>query len=112
MIFKFEFGIFEKIDLIFFIKDFFAQCVRSRLYVRRMPEGTGLSGHRVVISICQMIGIKDLHCKVEGNTRNYLAITKAFFTGLRNQENFQQLAQRTQLHVVEFRRENGFRYSF
>ncbi len=39
-----------------------------------------------------MIGIKDLHVKVEGGQsaqRNVLAIVQAFMTGLNNQETFQ-----------------------
>lgn len=39
--------------------------------------------------------------KVEGNTRNYLALTQAFITGLLNQETHKQLAERKGLHVVE-----------
>lgn len=39
--------------------------------------------------ICQMIGIKDIHVKVEGGSSNTYAITKAFMTGLLNQETFQ-----------------------
>jgi hypothetical protein len=43
-------------------------------------------------SLCEMIGIKDLHVKVEGGQsaqRNVLAIVQAFMTGLNNQETFQ-----------------------
>lgn len=41
--------------------------------------------------------------KVEGNTKNYLALTHAFVTGLLHQETHQQLAERKGLHVVEMR---------
>jgi hypothetical protein len=42
-----------------------------------------------------------LYAKVEGNTRNYNALTQAFITGLLNQETHKQLAERKGLHVVE-----------
>lgn len=35
-------------------------------------------------------------------------MTKAFLTGLRHQETFQQLAERSALHVVEFAKETGY----
>lgn len=42
-----------------------------------------------------------MYVKVEGNTRNYLALTQAFVTGLLNQETHKALAERKGLHVVE-----------
>jgi len=47
--------------------------------------GYGLRCHRALKTICELIGIKDLHCKVEGNTKNVKAITNAFFDALSNQ---------------------------
>jgi ribosomal protein S5 len=47
--------------------------------------GFGLRCHRVLRTIAQLIGIKDLHCNVDGNTKNYKAIAQAFFNGLLEQ---------------------------
>ena len=47
--------------------------------------GYGLRCHRAVKTICELIGIKDLHCKVEGSTKNIQALTKGFFKALAKQ---------------------------
>lgn len=73
-----------------------------------MPDGYGLRCHRGLKLLCQLVGIKDLHAKVLGNTRNYKNIARAFFTALSNQETHQQLAERTRLLVVETRREHNY----
>lgn len=49
-----------------------------------MRAGYGLHCHRAVITLCKLIGIKDMYCKVEGSV-NLLNITRALFTGLANQ---------------------------
>ena len=41
--------------------------------------------HRALKACAQIMGIKDLHCKVEANTRNYQAIVRAFFDALVHQ---------------------------
>lgn len=46
--------------------------------------GYGLHCHRAVITLCKLIGIEDMYCKVEGSV-NLLNITRALFTGLANQ---------------------------
>ncbi|KHJ40822.1 ribosomal protein S5 domain protein [Trichuris suis] len=89
-------------------QDFWAECRSTQLFVQRMPEGYGLRCHRAIRAICQLIGIRDLFARVEGNTKNYQAIAKAFFDGLLKQETHQQLAERKRLLVVEFRKELGY----
>ncbi|XP_054655017.1 28S ribosomal protein S5, mitochondrial [Dunckerocampus dactyliophorus] len=79
---------------------------RSGLRMKKQNEGYGLRCHRAIITMCKLIGIKDMYCKVEGPT-NLLNMTKAFFSGLANQETHQKLADKKQLHVVEFRQERG-----
>uniref|UniRef100_A0A3Q3K8P1 Small ribosomal subunit protein uS5m n=1 Tax=Monopterus albus TaxID=43700 RepID=A0A3Q3K8P1_MONAL len=64
----------------------------------------GLHCHRAVITICKLIGIQNMYCKVEGSV-NLLNITRALFKGL--QETHQTLADRKQLHVVEFQSQRG-----
>lgn len=46
--------------------------------------GYGLHCHRAVITLCKLIGIRDMYCKVEGSV-NLLNITRALFNGLANQ---------------------------
>ncbi|KAK0408600.1 hypothetical protein QR680_004048 [Steinernema hermaphroditum] len=84
-------------------QDFYAECRNTRVFAQRRPEGFGLSCHPRLEKICQAIGIKDIYVKVEGSTKNYLALTHAFVTGLLNQETHQQLAERKGLHVVEMK---------
>ncbi|KAM3862627.1 small ribosomal subunit protein uS5m [Diretmus argenteus] len=77
---------------------------RTTLHMKKQNKGYGLHCHRAVITICRLIGIQDMYCKVEGPI-NLLNITKALFTGLANQETHQTLAEKKQLHVVEFQSE-------
>ncbi|XP_063846777.1 small ribosomal subunit protein uS5m-like [Scylla paramamosain] len=86
------------------LHDFFTQYGATKIYVKKMPEGYGLVCHRAIRTICEVVGIKDLHAKVEGicNVQN---MTKAFFLGLINQKTHQQLANEKKLHLVEFRKE-------
>ncbi|XP_054874641.1 28S ribosomal protein S5, mitochondrial [Amphiprion ocellaris] len=79
---------------------------RTTLRIKKQNEGYGLRCHRAVITLCKLIGIKDMYCKVEGSV-NLLNITRALFTGLANQETHQTLADRKHLHVVEFQSQRG-----
>lgn len=54
------------------------------LFFPHMCTGYGLHCHRAVITLCKLIGIKDMYCKVEGSV-NLLNITRALFTGLAQQ---------------------------
>uniref|UniRef100_A0A3P9JP81 Small ribosomal subunit protein uS5m n=1 Tax=Oryzias latipes TaxID=8090 RepID=A0A3P9JP81_ORYLA len=77
-------------------------------YIERYNNHTsyGLHCHRAVITLCKLIGLKDLYCKVEGSV-NLLNITRALFTGLAQQETHQVLADKKKLHVVEFQSNQG-----
>uniref|UniRef100_A0A665TPL8 Small ribosomal subunit protein uS5m n=1 Tax=Echeneis naucrates TaxID=173247 RepID=A0A665TPL8_ECHNA len=79
---------------------------RTTLRMKKQHRGYGLHCHRAVITLCKLIGIEDMYCKVEGSI-NYLNITKALFIGLANQRNHQTLADEKKLHVVEFQAERG-----
>uniref|UniRef100_A0A3Q1H4N0 Small ribosomal subunit protein uS5m n=1 Tax=Acanthochromis polyacanthus TaxID=80966 RepID=A0A3Q1H4N0_9TELE len=79
---------------------------RTTLCIKKQNQGYGLRCHRAVITLCKLIGIKDMYCKVEGSV-NLLNVTRALFTGLANQETHQTLADRKQLHVVEFQSQRG-----
>ncbi|KAK4324306.1 hypothetical protein Pmani_005053 [Petrolisthes manimaculis] len=87
------------------LHDFFSHFGKTKLYVKKMPEGYGLVCHRVIQTICRVIGIKDIYVKVEGSicVQN---MTKAFIMGLTQQKTHQQLADEKRLHLVEFREEN------
>ncbi|PWA14042.1 hypothetical protein CCH79_00015828 [Gambusia affinis] len=79
---------------------------RTTLRMKKQNEGYGLRCHRAVITLCKLIGIKDMYCKVDGSV-NLLNITRALFTGLASQETHQNLANKKQLHVVEFQAHRG-----
>lgn len=80
---------------------------RSKIFIHKKEKGYGLNCHRVLKTICELIGIKDMHAKVEGSTKNMQTVTKAFFGALVHQETHQELADRTKLNVVEFRKERN-----
>lgn len=86
--------------------DFFCAFGKTKIFVSKKPEGYGLVCHRAIATICKVVGIKNLHAKIEGST-NLQNIVKAFFIGLLQQKTHQQLAEEKKLHVVEFRKENG-----
>lgn len=77
----------------------------TKIMVKKVQPGYGLVCHRVLKTICEVIGIKDLHAKVDSHSKNPQALTKAFFAGLLSQETHQELADRQKLHVVEYRNE-------
>ncbi|XP_028279810.1 small ribosomal subunit protein uS5m [Parambassis ranga] len=79
---------------------------KTTLCMKKQNEGYGLHCHRAVITLCKLIGIKDMYCKVEGSV-NLLNITRALFTGLANQETHQTVADKKHLHVVEFQLQRG-----
>ncbi|KAI1720620.1 30S ribosomal protein S5 [Ditylenchus destructor] len=84
-------------------QDFFAECRNVRVFAQRVPEGYGIVAHPRLHKLCELLGIKDIHVKTEGTTRNYKGLIYAFTTGLMNQENHQELAERRGLHVVELK---------
>lgn len=85
--------------------DFFCQFGLTKIYVTKKPEGYGLVCHRAIKTICQVLGIKDLHAKIEGAT-SVQHVTKAFFIGLLRQKKYKQIAEEKGLHLVEMRDEN------
>ena len=62
--------------------------------------------HRLIKTMCQLVGIKDLYAKVEGSVKNYQAIARGFMGLLRKQETYQDIANRQSLNVIETRSEN------
>ncbi|XP_049877987.1 28S ribosomal protein S5, mitochondrial [Pectinophora gossypiella] len=87
--------------------DFYSAFGKTKLFVSKKNEGYGLKCHRAIREICQAIGIKDLHAKLEGSN-NLQHIVKAFFIGLLQQRTHQQLAEEKKLHLVEYRAENNY----
>ncbi|XP_073484159.1 small ribosomal subunit protein uS5m [Aquarana catesbeiana] len=79
---------------------------RTTIKIKKQNSGYGLHCHRAIITICKLIGIKDMYAKVSGS-HNLLNITRALFQGLTMQETHQEQANRKALHVVEFREECG-----
>ncbi|KAK9502570.1 hypothetical protein O3M35_011321 [Rhynocoris fuscipes] len=87
--------------------DFFSQFGKTKLFVSMKPEGYGLVCHRAIICICEAVGIKNIHVKLEGS-HNLQHIVKAFFLGLLQQKTHAQLAEETGKHVVEIKEENDY----
>ncbi|XP_076442988.1 small ribosomal subunit protein uS5m-like [Babylonia areolata] len=85
--------------------NFYTKEKQTALYVYKAAKGKGLTCHRAIRTMCEVIGIEDLSAKVEGSTSNIQNITKALFAGLQKQETHQELADRAKLNVVEFRSE-------
>ncbi|KFO27360.1 28S ribosomal protein S5, mitochondrial [Fukomys damarensis] len=79
---------------------------RTHIRMKRQPRGYGLHCHRAIITICRLIGIKDMYAKVSGSI-NMVNLTRGLFQGLSRQETHQRLADKKGLHVVEFREECG-----
>jgi len=88
--------------------DFFSNFGKTRVMVRQKPPGHGIQASRLVKSICDVVGIKDLEVVIEGADKNFNHITKAFFLGLMRQRTHQELADEKRLHLVEFREENDY----
>jgi small subunit ribosomal protein S5 len=88
--------------------DFFTRFGKTKLFVHKKPKGYGLVCHRVIKTICELIGITDLHTKREGSRHNVQHLVKAFLIGLLNQKTHQELAEEKGLHVVEFRKEKDY----
>ncbi|XP_054725270.1 28S ribosomal protein S5, mitochondrial [Anastrepha obliqua] len=86
--------------------DFSSAFGQTRIFVERKPEGYGLVCHRAIQTICKVIGIQNLHARIEGST-NLQHIVKAFFLGLLQQKTHEKIAGEKQLLVVEFRNETG-----
>ncbi|CAG9763251.1 unnamed protein product [Ceutorhynchus assimilis] len=86
---------------------FFTQFGSTKIYVWQKPEGYGLRCHRVIKTICQVIGIKNLYAKVEGSM-NVNHIMKAFFLGLVRQKSPEEIAEEKGLHLVQICKENNF----
>lgn len=85
----------------------YSRLCNTRVFIHPKHKGYGLKCHRVIRALCQLIGIEDLHCKVEGSTKNVQNLTKAFINALVAQETHQALADRSGLHVVEYRPERA-----
>lgn len=81
--------------------DTFSQFGKTKIFIKQMPEGSGLVCHRAIATICKVLGIKDLYAKVEGST-NLQHVVKAFFHALLKQKTHQQMAEEKGLHVVQF----------
>lgn len=53
--------------------------------MKKQPRGYGLRCHRAIITICRLIGIKDMYAKVNGSV-NMLNLTRGLFHGLARQK--------------------------
>lgn len=86
------------------LHDFHSKYYHTTVFVERKPKGYGLNCSRAVKAICQHVGITDLFATVQG-VRNPINIAKAFFVGLINQKQYQEMADEKRLHLVDLREE-------
>uniref|UniRef100_A0A8C7EGL2 Small ribosomal subunit protein uS5m n=1 Tax=Nothoprocta perdicaria TaxID=30464 RepID=A0A8C7EGL2_NOTPE len=89
-----------------FYHDINVKFKRTTIRMKKQNKGYGLHCHRAIITICKLIGIKDMYARVSGS-KNLINITRALFKGLTEQKTHQQLANQKNLYVVEFREERG-----
>ncbi|KQS44467.1 28S ribosomal protein S5, mitochondrial [Drosophila erecta] len=88
--------------------DFRTDFGKTKIFCFQKPDGYGLVCHRVIQTICKVIGIKDLYAKIEGST-NLQNIVKAFFIGLMTQRSYQDIANETSSNIVQQQKaRNGF----
>ncbi|XP_022668709.1 28S ribosomal protein S5, mitochondrial-like isoform X2 [Varroa jacobsoni] len=87
------------------LHDFFSEYGCTRIVVKQKERGYGLKCHRAIMSLCKLIGIKNLYAKVDTRNTNLLSLTRAFLIGLQKQKTHQDFADEKRLHVVEFRPE-------
>lgn len=81
---------------------------RTNILMERKVKGFGLQCHRAVSAVCKLVGISDLRAKILGST-NLLNVVQATFKALQSQETHSDLAEGSGRHVVEMRREMGYR---
>ncbi|KAM6460976.1 small ribosomal subunit protein uS5m [Liasis olivaceus] len=79
---------------------------KTTIRMKKQNRGYGLRCHRAIITICKLIGIKDMYARIYGSN-NLLNLTTCLFKGLANQDTHQSLANKKSLYVVEFREECG-----
>lgn len=88
--------------------DFYTAFGKTKIYCFQKPNGYGLICHRAIQTICKVIGIKDLYAKIEGST-NVQHIVKAFFIGIMQQRSYENIANETNLYVVQKQKaKNGY----
>ncbi|KII69675.1 28S ribosomal protein S5, mitochondrial [Thelohanellus kitauei] len=69
------------------------------------PDGYGLRCHRIIKSMCKVIGIRNLHARLLGNSRKTISIVQATIQAFATQETNEELAERTGCYVVQMKPE-------
>ena len=64
--------------------NFYQEYYYTRIYAQSKPAGYGIKAHRILRSICELAGIKDIHVNVYGSL-NTLNMCKVFINGLLKQ---------------------------
>lgn len=82
--------------------------IATKVFIIKKHHGYGLVCQRIIKSICELAGIKDLYAKIEG-PKTPFHIIKAVFAAFRRQKTYQKLADKYNLHVVEKKKEYGNR---
>ena len=61
--------------------NFYQEFYYTKIFAEKVPAGYGLRCQRIIKTICELVGIKDIHAKIEGST-NPMNVAKAFIYGL------------------------------
>lgn len=77
--------------------NFYARFGNTKITAWKQGIGYGLKCHRILKSLCELIGIKDIYAKVEGGDST-LNIINAFLIGLLRQ---------VYLHFIIIFKQNG-----
>lgn len=88
--------------------DFYIKDHKTKMFVFRAREGLGLHCNRILKTICQLAGIKDIKVHIEGRVTNHRVVVRAFFNALVGQKTHQEAANIRRLNVVELKQENNF----
>ncbi|KAL7677212.1 hypothetical protein ACOME3_003452 [Neoechinorhynchus agilis] len=72
----------------------------AEMYVSRRGPGHGLICHRLIKTLCELIGIKNIYAKQIGTT-NPVSMANAFLIGLLKQKSYQTIADEQRLLVVK-----------
>ena len=72
--------------------NFYQEYYYTKIHAEKKPAGYGIKAHRIIHTICTLLGIKDIHVRLVGSN-NVLNVCKAFINGLLKQVNNKYLFQ-------------------
>jgi len=64
--------------------NFYQEYCYTKLHADKRPAGYGVKAHRIITTMCTLLGIKDIHVRLVGSN-NVSNVCKAFISGLLKQ---------------------------